>query len=121
MKFLTWILLMCSMACTQARQADLILKGSLKGSDHQTYIQVPFDVPASTQRITVEFEYTGKQERSVIDLGLLGPDDRVLGWSGGNKSNSVICNSFYRTYTTHGNAVNSNRSRKRQTLSLQII
>lgn len=90
MKFLSLLLFFCSMAGAQARQADLILSGSLKGSDHQTYVQVPFEVPATTQRITVEFEYTGQQDRSVIDLGLIGPDGRILGWSGGNKSHFTI-------------------------------
>ena len=90
MKFLLLMLLAWGTAWAQTRQADLILTGSLKGSDHQTYVQVPFDVPASTQRITVEFDYTGKQDRSVIDLGLLGPDGRVLGWSGGNKSHFTV-------------------------------
>jgi len=90
MKFLLLMLLAWGTVCAQTRQADLILSGRLKGSDHQTYVQVPLDVPASTQRITVEFEYTGKQDRSVIDLGLLGPDGRVLGWSGGNKSHFTV-------------------------------
>jgi hypothetical protein len=69
-----------------AAQPDLVLRGRLDGADHQTYRTVPFAVPAGVQRLTVEFSYDGKAQRSVIDLGLLGPDGAVVGWSGGNKS-----------------------------------
>lgn len=64
---------------------DLVLRGVLTGADHQTYRSVPFDVPAGVERITVAFDYDGKEQRSVIDLGLLGPDGKLRGWSGGNK------------------------------------
>jgi hypothetical protein len=72
--------------CGQAAAApDLVLRGQLSGADHQTYRTVPFTVPAGVARITIEFDYTGKDERSVIDLGLLGPGGALRGWSGGNK------------------------------------
>jgi hypothetical protein len=69
-----------------ADRPDLTLHGRLDGSDHQTYRTEPFTVPAGVQRLTVEFSYDGREQRSVIDLGLLGPDGAVVGWSGGNKS-----------------------------------
>lgn len=75
-----------SCAATAAMQPDLVLRGRLDGADHQTYRTVPIAVPPGTQRLTVEFTYDGKEQRSVIDLGLLGPDGAVVGWSGGNKS-----------------------------------
>jgi hypothetical protein len=62
-----------------AAQPDLVLRGRLDGADHQTYRTVPFAVPAGVQRLTVEFSYDGKAQRSVIDLGLLGPDGAVVG------------------------------------------
>lgn len=70
---------------------DLVLTGDISGKDHQTYRTVPFKVPAGTARITVQFEYTGRDEKTTIDLGLLGPDgfrgqDGFRGWSGGNKA-----------------------------------
>lgn len=70
---------------------DLILRGEITGKDHQTYRTVPFSVPAGTARITVQFEYTGRDEKTTIDLGLLGPDgfrgqDGFRGWSGGGKA-----------------------------------
>ncbi|WP_454828030.1 CehA/McbA family metallohydrolase [Pseudoxanthomonas wuyuanensis] len=69
---------------------DLVLQGELSGRDHQSYRTVPFDVPAGTVRITVEFDYSGRDRKTTIDLGVLGPDgfrgqDGFRGWSGGNK------------------------------------
>lgn len=79
-------ILMCAAGLVHAaEQPDLVLRGRLTGADHQTYRTVPFAVPAGVQRLTVDFAYDGKEQRSVIDLGLLGPDGAVVGWSGGNK------------------------------------
>lgn len=72
-------------------QPDLTLHGELDGTDNQTYRMLPFEVPAGTSRITVQFDYSGHDdERTTIDLGLLGPDgfhgqDGFRGWSGGSK------------------------------------
>ncbi|TBR36079.1 MULTISPECIES: CehA/McbA family metallohydrolase [Dyella] len=69
----------------------LVLKGQLTGKDNQTYRTEAFTVPDGTTRITVQFEYTGRDEKTTIDLGLLGPDgfrgqDGFRGWSGGSKA-----------------------------------
>lgn len=69
---------------------DLSLHGEVTGKDNQTYRPVPFDVPAGTTRITVQFDYDNKTDHTTIDLGLLGPDgfrgqDGFRGWSGGTK------------------------------------
>lgn len=85
-KLIATLALATSYVATAADQPDLVLRGRLDGADHQTYRAVPFAVPAGTQRITVAFGYDGKEQRSVIDLGLLGPDGAIVGWSGGNKS-----------------------------------
>jgi hypothetical protein len=71
------------------RAPDLTLTGAMTGADHETYREVPFQVAAGVSRITVEFEYTGKDQRSVIDLGLRDPQ-RFRGWSGGNKSRFTV-------------------------------
>ena len=86
---------------------DLVLHGSLSGADHQTYRTAPFAVPDGVERITVEFDYTGKEQRAVIDLGLLGPDGAIRGWSGGNKRLFTISGvdatpSYLPTATTAG-------------------
>lgn len=86
MRNLFAILALAAASCAAADQPDLVLRGRLDGADHQTYRTVPIAVPPGTQRVTVAFGYDGKEQRSVIDLGLLGPDGAVVGWSGGNKS-----------------------------------
>ena len=73
---------------------DLTLTGKLEGKDNQTYKLVPFDVPTGVDRITVDFAYTGKEQKTTIDLGLLGPggfkNNAFRGWSGGNKSRFTV-------------------------------
>lgn len=80
--------IVASSATAQARP-DLTLSGVMTGANHQTYREVPFRVPAGTTRLTVEFAYTGKDRKSVIDLGIRDPQ-RVRGWSGGNKARFTI-------------------------------
>lgn len=69
--------------------AELVLHGRLDGSDHQSYRTVPFTVAPDTARITVEFDYTGREDKTTIDLGLLDPDG-FRGWSGGNKRSFTV-------------------------------
>jgi hypothetical protein len=88
------LLLACVCACVAnaadaVRAPDLVLKGTVEGSEHQTYKLVPFEVPAGVKALEVRFEYTGREVRTTIDLGLLGPGEDFAqafrGWSGGNK------------------------------------
>ncbi len=72
-------------AATHSSAPDLVLQGVVVGSQNQTYIQVPFDVPTGTERVTLTFTYTGKEEHTALDLGLLDPA-QLRCWSGGNKS-----------------------------------
>ncbi|WP_293385209.1 CehA/McbA family metallohydrolase [Phenylobacterium sp.] len=72
-----------------ARAQDLTLTGVMTRADHEHYREVPFQVPGGTTRITVEFAYTGKDQHSVIDLGVRDPV-RFRGWSGGNKQSFTI-------------------------------
>lgn len=72
-----------------AQQPNLTLRGTVKGDQNNTYIEVPFEVPASTVRLTVSFQYTGKEERATLDIGIQDPQ-RFRGWSGGNKSSFTI-------------------------------
>lgn len=68
---------------------QITLTGEITRADHQTYREIPFDVPPGTGRIAVEFAYTGKDQRTVIDIGLRDPGGQ-RGWSGGNKSQFEI-------------------------------
>ncbi|MDO9432861.1 MAG: CehA/McbA family metallohydrolase [Phenylobacterium sp.] len=74
------------------RAPDVILTGTLTRAAHETYTEVPFKAPPGVDRITVEFAYTGREQRSVIDLGLRDPE-RFRGWSGGNKSSFTLAES----------------------------
>ncbi len=69
--------------------ADLVLTGDVKGEQNQTYVEVPFTVPAGVHRISVDFQYTGKDQRAALDLGIADPE-RFRGASGGNKSHFTI-------------------------------
>ncbi len=69
--------------------ADLLLQGTIHGDQNTGYVLAPFQVPAGTKRVSVQFDYTGKEENSTIDLGIEDPE-RMRGWSGGNKSEFTI-------------------------------
>lgn len=71
---------------------DLTLTGVLTGRDHRTWREVPFRVPPGVTRLTVAFDHTGREEKSVIDIGIRDPQ-RFRGWSGGDKSGFTISES----------------------------
>ncbi|WP_421739483.1 CehA/McbA family metallohydrolase [Caulobacter sp.] len=84
-----WILtlvILCLTTPVVAREKapDLVLTGQIVGADHQTYKPVTFEVPAGVTRVTVAFDYSGRDQKTVVDLGLMDPE-RFRGWSGGNK------------------------------------
>lgn len=94
-RFISAIVLVSSVcAAASAQNPDLTLTGTLAGRDNQTYKLVPFDVPAGVDRLTVDFAYTGRDRKTTVDLGLLGPGgfahDAFRGWSGGNKSRFTV-------------------------------
>jgi hypothetical protein len=70
---------------TSAAAPDLVLEGVVAGSQNESYIQVPFVVPAGIERVTLTFDYTGREQHTALDLGLLDPVE-LRCWSGGNKS-----------------------------------
>jgi hypothetical protein len=96
MRVLVALLLTCFAAAVTAERApDLVLRGALSGKDQHTYRELPFEVPKGTTRITVDVAYTGHEEKTTIDLGLLGPtgfkgQDGFRGWSGGSKHRFTV-------------------------------
>lgn len=78
------LVLIAAPAWAREKAPDLTLTGKIVGADHQTYKRVAFDVPKGVTRLTIAFDYTGKDQKTVVDLGLLDPQ-RFRGWSGGNK------------------------------------
>src|ERR1700733_8858924 len=69
--------------------ANLVLTGDVKGEQNETYLEVPFTVPAGVHRISVDFQYTARDQRATLDLGIADPQ-RFRGASGGNKSHFTI-------------------------------
>ena len=88
------LLALVALACSAIPSAtpDIVLRGTVRGDQNHTYIEVPFEVPSGIERLTVSFQYTGKEERTTLDLGIQDPD-RFRGWSGGNKSTFTISTS----------------------------
>ena len=76
-------------AAQNASKPDLVLQGDVHGDRNHTYVEVPFDVPADIQRVTITFAYTEKDQRTGLDLGLLDPA-ALRCWSGGNKSTLTV-------------------------------
>ncbi len=76
---------------TYAQEAapDVTLRGALTRAQHETYIEAPFRVPRGVAAITVALTYTGRERRTVVDLGVSDPQG-LRGWSGGNKDRIVI-------------------------------
>ncbi|HEX4038410.1 MAG TPA: CehA/McbA family metallohydrolase [Acidobacteriaceae bacterium] len=68
---------------------SLVLQGVVRPAQKQTYFEVPFHVPAGVHRITVSFENLGKEQRTVLDLGIEDPF-RFRGESGGNKDHFTL-------------------------------
>ncbi|ESQ85222.1 hypothetical protein AEAC466_05790 [Asticcacaulis sp. AC466] len=88
---LTALVAVCALTSAKAALAtpDVVLKGRLNGTAHQTYIDLPFTVPDGVTRLSVKFRYTGREQKSTIDLGLNDPNG-FRGWSGGNKSEFTL-------------------------------
>lgn len=80
------LVLLSTQMATTADSPDIVLElaGQLTGADHESYKEVPFDVPAGVKRITVNVSYD-RENRTVVDLGIFDPH-RFRGWSGGNKA-----------------------------------
>lgn len=57
---------------------------ALTHADYERLLEQPFDVPAGVRRVEVAYEVSGVAERTVVDLGLRGPDG-LRGWSGGSR------------------------------------
>jgi hypothetical protein len=81
--------LLAAWALAGAEDKPLVLTGEVKGDQHKTYFEVPFLVPPGVHRLSVNFQYTGKDQRATLDLGIADPQ-RLRGESGGNKSYFTI-------------------------------
>lgn len=66
-----------------------VLEGVVHGAQNHSYVEAPFLVPAGTERVTITFAYTGREQHTALDLGMLDPDE-LRCWSGGNKSTLTV-------------------------------
>ncbi len=74
----------------QPQLPDLILSKEITRADHQSYTTLPFEVPSGVERLSFETEYSQKEQKTVIDLGLIDPQGNIVGWSGGNKTRFTL-------------------------------
>ena len=65
------------------------IKGSITRTNYHTYVEEPFTLPAGVKRLTIEFSYNGKEQRTTIDMGLMDPAG-FRGWSGGARNAFTI-------------------------------
>lgn len=92
MKFRPWSvvwLILTPLLSAQPTPSSLVLEGTIISAQVKTYVDVPFQVPNGVHRISVDFTYTGQQQRTTLDLGIADPY-RFRGASGGNKSHFTI-------------------------------
>jgi hypothetical protein len=87
--------LLCQLSVSRAQppeaaaQPNLILRRTVQFANNHHILSLPFQVPAGTTRITMNFTYTGQEQRTALDLGLMGPDG-FRGWSGGDKDGFTL-------------------------------
>jgi predicted metal-dependent phosphoesterase TrpH len=72
-----------------AQSPDVILEGKIVGSQNQTYLEIPFQVPEGVHRLSVDFHYSNHEEHTTLDLGVADPQ-RFRGASGGNKDHFTL-------------------------------
>ncbi|WP_116807270.1 CehA/McbA family metallohydrolase [Steroidobacter cummioxidans] len=96
MRFVSLLALLCltALANVHAAAPDLVLRDTITDKAYRTYRLLPFDVPAGVKALEIRFDYTGREARTTIDVGLLGPgekfDEAFRGWSGGNKRSFML-------------------------------
>lgn len=88
-----WMTAVCVPAlpaqASRATQTEMVLEGDVRGAANRSYVKVPFQVPAGTERVTISYAHTGREQKTAIDLGLMDPA-HLRCWSGGNKSTLTV-------------------------------
>src|SRR5437763_13461829 len=70
-------------------QSSVTLHATFSDADLHAFKLVPFELPAGTHRLTVHVAYTGRDQKTVLDFGVLDPQ-RFRGWSGGDKDEFTL-------------------------------
>ncbi|RED51178.1 CehA/McbA family metallohydrolase [Cohnella lupini] len=55
----------------------------------KTYLEIPFKVEGSVERIEISYQYERSDGKTVIDIGLRSPE-RIVGWSGGARQSFFV-------------------------------
>ncbi|WP_129642050.1 CehA/McbA family metallohydrolase [Peristeroidobacter agariperforans] len=86
--------LCAAVVSSHAAAPDLVLRDTITDQAYRTYRLLPFDVPEGVKALEIRFDYTGREARTTIDVGLLGPgekfEEEFRGWSGGNKRSFTL-------------------------------
>jgi hypothetical protein len=70
---------------------------TLTHADYESLFERQFDVAPGTKSLRISLSYTGEERKTVIDLGLRGPEG-FRGWSGGGPQKIVVG----ATYASYG-------------------
>jgi len=77
----------------RAAESGIVLTGVVRDSDRLSYRQLPFTVPPGTRMITVDVTWEGRDQGTILVLGVHDPE-RMRGWGGGIKPHFVVAEAF---------------------------
>ncbi|MBB6145095.1 hypothetical protein HNQ77_003053 [Silvibacterium bohemicum] len=93
MKYLRYLLVLIAASSlaleAQVQKPDLVLEGDVTVAQNHTHFFVPFMVPAGVHRISVDFSYTHRQEKTTLNIGIHDPNG-FRGQSGSNKDHFTL-------------------------------
>jgi hypothetical protein len=90
LRYLFFLVTACSFALqAQVQKPDLVLEGDVTVAQNHTHSFVPFTVPEGVHRISVDFSYTHRQEKTTLNIGIHDPNG-FRGQSGSNKDHFTI-------------------------------
>src|SRR5882762_2665027 len=87
--FLLLILALVHIAFAADDAPQVVLKGTVTYAQNHKFLELPFDVPKGTHRITVDIRYTDRDKETVLNTEIFDPE-RFRGNSGSNKSHFTI-------------------------------
>jgi hypothetical protein len=82
-------------------QRELHFTRTYGQEDQGRYLRLPFDVPANTDRVEVEYAYARfvteelpegrrRREAAIVDIGLFDEAGRLRGWSGSERTSAAV-------------------------------
>ncbi|MBP3962849.1 CehA/McbA family metallohydrolase [Paenibacillus lignilyticus] len=71
------------------KKQRLTLRRRIGKNEERTYLEVPFSLEGSVERINISYRYERGGEETVVDIGLRSPE-RIVGWSGGARESFFV-------------------------------